>query len=80
MVYETTWSHSTLPTHASITEERDVTTQVALPTLLVNDLLLHHSSQERSIRVTYYVFRFIRNCHIPRFFWKKKSPLVSVAK
>lgn len=52
---------------------------MALPTLLVNDLLLHHSSLERSLRVTSYVFHFIRNCRIPRFLRKKESPLVSVA-
>lgn len=56
-----------------------MTTQVALPTLLVNDLLLHHSNLERSLRVTSYVFRFIRNCHTPKFLRKKGSHLVSVA-
>jgi len=79
LIDETSWPHSTLPTLASIPEERNVTTQVALPTLLVNDLLLHHSNLERSLRVTSYVFRFIRNCRIPKFLRKKGSPLISIA-
>jgi len=79
LIDETSWPNSTLPTLASIPEGRDVTTQVPLPTLLVNDLLLHHSSLERSFWVTFYVLRFIRNCRKPRFLWKKGSPLVSVA-